>query len=164
MTAEQGFYPVAQIAAALNLKPRRIQQLAAAGIIPRAERGRYNLAESIAGYVRYLQDQIERSAPSDLDQHRMGLLAERHRGLDYANDVKEASLIPLAEARIVLEMVIDAFAAANKALLRRKLLGELAGMKEPALIRDRLKDEIHAIRTAAAQRMEAFAKANARQH
>lgn len=39
-----------------DLSERRIQQLAGEGVIVKEARGRYNLTESIRGYVRYLRD------------------------------------------------------------------------------------------------------------
>lgn len=53
-------YPVKTIAALLRLTERRVQQLSKEGIIPKAERGRYQLAPAVQGYIKYLQD---RAAP-----------------------------------------------------------------------------------------------------
>lgn len=156
MTESQGFYPVAEIAAVLNLQRRRVQQLAAAGIIPRAERGRYNLAESIAGYVRYLQDQIERSAPSSLDQHRLSLIEERYRKLKFENDQREAALIRREDAEIVMAMIVDTFFDSAKALYARKLLDEFVGMTEPAVVRHRLKEAVRTMRHDASDRLVAL--------
>lgn len=44
-----------QIAYLFRISERRVQQLAAEGIIQREARGRYNLVESVRGYVEYLQ-------------------------------------------------------------------------------------------------------------
>lgn len=49
-------YPVKTIAKLLMLTERRVQQLSKDGVIPRAERGRYELAPSVQGYIRFLQD------------------------------------------------------------------------------------------------------------
>ncbi len=45
-----------QLAYLFNVTERRIQQLAAEGIIKKEARGRYNLTESIRGYVTFLQE------------------------------------------------------------------------------------------------------------
>lgn len=55
-------YPVATIADLLMVSERRVQQLAKEGVIPKAERGRYELVPTVQGYIRYLQ---ERSVHSD---------------------------------------------------------------------------------------------------
>lgn len=47
---------VSQLAYLFRVTERRIQQLAAEGIIQKKARGRYNLVESVRGYVQFLQD------------------------------------------------------------------------------------------------------------
>lgn len=49
-------HPVGTIAKLLMLSERRVQQLTADGVIPRAERGRYEIAPAVQGYIKYLQD------------------------------------------------------------------------------------------------------------
>lgn len=49
-------YAVGVIAKLLNVTERRIQQLAKEGIIPKAQRGKYDLIPCVQGYVKYLQD------------------------------------------------------------------------------------------------------------
>lgn len=49
-------HPVGTIAKLLMMTPRRVQQLTADGVIPRTERGRYELAPAVQGYIKYLQD------------------------------------------------------------------------------------------------------------
>jgi phage terminase Nu1 subunit (DNA packaging protein) len=52
---EPASYPVETIAKLFDLTPRRVQQLSAAGVIPRAGHGKYELAPAVRGYVRYLR-------------------------------------------------------------------------------------------------------------
>lgn len=49
-------YPVATIARLLMLSERRVQQLTKEGVIPKGERGRYELAPAVQGYIRFLQE------------------------------------------------------------------------------------------------------------
>ena len=49
--------PIGVIARLLDLSERRVQQLSREGVIPKAERGQYDLIGSVRGYVRYLRDQ-----------------------------------------------------------------------------------------------------------
>jgi len=49
-------YPVSTIAKLLLLTERRVQQLTEQNIIPKAERGRYELAPAVQGYVKFLRD------------------------------------------------------------------------------------------------------------
>ena len=51
-------YPVATIAKLLLLTERRVQQLTREGVLPRADRGRYELAPVVQAYVRYLRDRM----------------------------------------------------------------------------------------------------------
>lgn len=49
-------YPVAVISKLLDLSIRRVYQLSNDGVIPRAEKGRYELVPAVRGYIRYLRD------------------------------------------------------------------------------------------------------------
>lgn len=60
-------YPVATIAKLLLLSDRRVQQLTKEGVIPKAERGRYELAPAVQGYIRFLQERSLRSDSSPID-------------------------------------------------------------------------------------------------
>lgn len=62
-------YPVATIAKLLMLSDRRVQQLTKEGVIPKAERGRYELAPAVQGYIRFLQERSLRSDQSPIDYH-----------------------------------------------------------------------------------------------
>ena len=53
--------PIGVIARLLDLSERRVQQLSREGVIPKAERGQYDLVGSVRGYVRYLRDQAVRA-------------------------------------------------------------------------------------------------------
>jgi hypothetical protein len=50
----QLLYKVAVIARFLNLTERRVQQLARDGIIPKPEKGKYDLVGCVQGYIGYL--------------------------------------------------------------------------------------------------------------
>lgn len=84
-------YPVAAIAKLLMLSDRRVQQLTKEGVIPKAERGRYELAPSVQGYIRFLQERSLRSDTSPIDYH-----AEKARLTKAQADTAE---IELAKAR-----------------------------------------------------------------
>ena len=62
-------YPVGTIAKLLMLSDRRVQQLTKEGVVPKAERGRYELAPAVQGYIRYLQERSLRSDQSPIDYH-----------------------------------------------------------------------------------------------
>lgn len=56
MSAAVATYPVSTIAKLLLLTERRVQQLTEQNIIPKAERGRYELAPAVQGYIKFLRD------------------------------------------------------------------------------------------------------------
>ncbi len=54
--AAKATYPANVIAKLLDLTIRRVYQLTNEGVIPRAEKGRYELVPAVQGYIRYLRD------------------------------------------------------------------------------------------------------------
>lgn len=53
--------PLTVIARLLDLSERRVQQLSREGVIPKAERGHYDLVGAVRGYVAFLRDQALRA-------------------------------------------------------------------------------------------------------
>lgn len=49
-------YPVGTIAKLLMIGERQVQHLTSIGVIPKADRGRYELAGAVQGYIKYLKD------------------------------------------------------------------------------------------------------------
>lgn len=84
-------YSVATIAKLLMISERRVQQLSQEGVIPKAERGRYELAPAVQGYIRFLQERSLRSDAQPIDYH-----AEKARLTRAQADTAE---IELARAR-----------------------------------------------------------------
>ncbi len=62
-------YPVGAISSLLMLSDRRVQQLTKEGVIPKAERGRYELRPAVQGYIRYLQERTHGHSSSPADYH-----------------------------------------------------------------------------------------------
>lgn len=75
---------VETVARALNLSPRRVQQLAAEGL-PRIGKGEYDLGACMAWYIKYLQRIIEQRARDD-GTSVSTLTSERIRGAREAAD------------------------------------------------------------------------------
>jgi len=66
-------YPVTTIAKLLMISERRVQQLTKEGVIPKAERGRYELAPAVQGYIRFLSErnlQIQDSHDIDVNAEK----------------------------------------------------------------------------------------------
>ena len=86
-------YPVKAIASILNLTERRVQQLAHEGIIPKAERGKYDLVGCVRAYIKYLQDRAigMEETSGDISHHRARLVKENadRAELDNARERRE---------------------------------------------------------------------------
>ena len=108
--------PITVIARLLDLTERRVQQLARDGVIPRSERGRYDLIGAVRGYVRYLRDQIlkDGAATADYGVERARLMRARADLAEMEAAQKRGELIP---AREVVTAWIEVVA-----LLRARLL------------------------------------------
>lgn len=93
-------YPAGTIAKLLMLTERRVQQLAKDGIIPKAERGRYELAPSVQGYIRFLQDRnVTAGVGSPIDyaaEKAKKLKAERQR-VELELSRAQGEVVPLAQ-------------------------------------------------------------------
>lgn len=95
MSAEGPVCSAGGLARHLDVTSRRIQELAAAGIVRRLARGRYDLDASRMGYVRWLREQAEGRVPNralyDARRRREEARA-RHEELEVARI--EGELLP----------------------------------------------------------------------
>ena len=108
--------PIGVIAKLLDLSERRVQQLSREGVIPKAERGQYDLIGSVRGYVRYLRDQAlkaQAGAPY--------YAAERARFIRARADLAEMEAKEKRRSLIAADQVEAAWIAVL-ALLRTRLL------------------------------------------
>ena len=108
--------PIAVIAKLLDLSERRIQQLSREGVIPKAERGRYDLVGAVRGYVVYLRDLAVRAqagAP-DFGVERARLIKAKADIAEMEADGRRGELLP-ADA-------VEAAWTAVLARLRARLL------------------------------------------
>ena len=108
--------PIGVIAKLLDLSERRVQQLSREGVIPRAERGQYDLIGSVRGYVRYLRDQAAKAqagAP-DYASERARFIRARADLAEMEADEKRGGVIAAGE--------VEAAWIAVLALLRTRIL------------------------------------------
>ena len=108
--------PIGVIAKLLDLSERRVQQLSREGVIPKAERGQYDLIGSVRGYVRYLRDQAVKSQAGAPDY-----MAERARFIRARADLAEMDAQEKRRSLIAADQVEAAWIAVL-ALLRTRLL------------------------------------------
>jgi len=107
--ADNPTYPVSTIAKLLMISERRVQQLTKEGVIPKSERGRYELAPAVQGYIKFLQDRnIQVDDHRTIDYH-----AERNRKIKAEADLTtmqaqkmRGELVPLKQVERALAMVL----------------------------------------------------------
>ena len=108
--------PIGVIAKLLDLSERRVQQLSREGVIPKAERGQYDLIGSVRGYVRYLRDQALKAQAGAPDY-----AAERARFIRARADLSEMEAEQKRRSLIAADQIEAAWIAVL-ALLRTRLL------------------------------------------
>jgi phage terminase Nu1 subunit (DNA packaging protein) len=108
--------PIAVIARLLDLSERRVQQLSREGVIPKAERGQYDLVAAVRGYVAYLRDLAVRaqSGAPDFGAERARLIKAKADLAEMEAEGRRGELLP-AEA-------VEAAWTAVLARLRARLL------------------------------------------
>jgi hypothetical protein len=99
-----------RLAKALNLGPRRVNQLVQEGM-PKELRGKYDLGACMLWYIRYLQRVIEKKTANVGGVEMLGLNDQRVRGLKADAELKEMQLAALrgetANLKDVRAMVAD---------------------------------------------------------
>lgn len=141
-------YPVDTIAKLLLLTPRRVQQLSAEGIIPRAERGRYELAPAVQGYIRFLQ---ERHLGADGDDGGDATLAaEKLKKLAAEREMKEMERDErrgrLHDEQAIIKTYAGRIVAVRAKMLSipKKLAPQLIEMSDPVEVETLIKAEVYA--------------------
>lgn len=144
-------YPVKTIAKLLMLTERRVQQLTAEGVIPKAERGRYELAPAVQGYIRYLQERSLRSDVSPVDYHvekaRLTKLQADKAALELA--IAKAEVAPVADFRKA-EARGNAIIRNNMRNLPQRVVVQLLGETNETRFKQVLLAEIDAALVASA--------------
>ncbi len=109
-------YPIATIAKLLDLSPRRIRQLVDEGVIPRHERGRYELVPAVRGYINFLRERaVNADVGSDeLGRHRARKTKEEADQLEMKSGEMRRELIRSDEFHT---MMISAFARVRAKIL-----------------------------------------------
>lgn len=142
-------YPVATIAKLLLLSDRRVQQLTSEGVLPRAERGRYELAAVVQAYVRFLRDRAlpgsSEAAADDFHKARARRTAAEASLAEMRAAEAQGELIPADDVRAVLVSVVARVRAKLLALptkLAARMLGVQSSSDAEALIRAGVHDAL----------------------
>ncbi len=149
--AKNPTYPVGTIAKLLMISERRVQQLTADGVIPKAERGRYELAPAVQGYIKFLQERSLASDKTPVDYH-----VEKARMTKFQADLAE---IELATARAEVAPVAEferaqarAFAEIRTNIMSvpQRIVVQLLGCKDETEFKTKLRSELALALEAAA--------------
>lgn len=109
-------YPVGTIAKLLMLTDRRVQQLTAEGVIPKPERGRYELIPAVQGYIKYLR---ARTLGADALDEAPDMVSDKARLLKAKADL---GVLEVDRARGELLPVEDVVAGWQSAIGRARSL------------------------------------------
>lgn len=137
-------YPVSTIANLFNLTERRVQQLASQNVIPKAERGKYDLVACVRGYISYLQDRAfgKDVQPVDAHQERARLIKAQADKTELEVQTLHRSLVSVEEAEMQWASLIVAFRSRMLAIPTRAAQALLA-LKEFHEIELFLREQIH---------------------
>ena len=110
MNQKMPLYPASTIAKLFNLSERRIRQLAKEGIIPKTERGKYELVGAVQGYVAYLQDRAlgQEVKTTDIQAQRLRLIKAQADDKELELQAKRGELLPANEVKAVWSRLVIA--------------------------------------------------------
>ena len=111
----------------------------------------FNLPDCVRSYLKFHQD----GQGTDLATERLKLVVAQRKQIEQRTRAEERELVPVGEAQAAFSAVI-AMVAAQLDGLPGRMAGELAGIEDPAAIRETLFIETRRIRDAAAHRLESF--------
>lgn len=146
------------LASLLNLTPRRVQQLATADIIPKPERGKYDVKGSIQGYVKFLQEKAFSKAVRETDLRAESIRLKKAQAdkAELEAAVASGDYLPLEEVADFINEIAVIYATQLNALGGR-LANELSGIANPAEIRRRLLEESIRIRQITSDKLTGYA-------
>jgi phage terminase Nu1 subunit (DNA packaging protein) len=137
-------YPVSTIAKLFEITERRVQQLAKDGVIPKAEKGKYELIGSVKGYIKYLQERAYGKEVTHADAH-----LDKARLTKIQADIAEIDLQKLRGKLVAIEDVehewsnlVTAFRSRILAI-PNKAAHSVIGVKEHHKIENKIRDMIN---------------------
>ncbi|WP_320179650.1 terminase small subunit, Nu1 [Roseovarius pacificus] len=148
-------YPAKTIAKLLMLTERRVQQLSKEGVIPKAERGRYELATAVQGYIRYLQDRMAGNASQvdSVDYHK-----EKARKIKAEADIAEieaskrrGEAIDAQEVKRAWQLILGEVRANMIGATPARIAQLILGIDDETEIKRIVRDEIELAMKAASE-------------
>jgi phage terminase Nu1 subunit (DNA packaging protein) len=151
--SDQLLVPAKVLAACFDVSERRVQQLAAQGVIPRVEHGRYPLVESIRGWATWWRDQISGKAEKiSKDESRAKLMQAKAESATVQAELLRASVYRRDEVEAVFGAAL-ATVANHLAGLGGRVCSDVAPLTEPRLIAALIDRETREIRERCAREL-----------
>jgi phage terminase Nu1 subunit (DNA packaging protein) len=137
-------YSVEIIAKLLVLTPRRVQQLTKEGVLPKAERGRYELAPVVQAYVKYLRDRnIGAEDPAaDIGAFRARLVKAKARAAEIEVDELDGTRLPQSDVEQAWQAILVPLRA-SLISLPTKLAAQMVGIESPREAREILQRSVN---------------------
>jgi len=129
-----------------------------AGTKPGSRAQVFVLADAVAAFVQYKVDDKRATRHAPVLDMEASLLEERHRKLKIANDLAEGLTMLTADVATATDALAHAFRLHLEGQPGR-MANELAGISEPALVKERLQDENRRILADIARHLAAMAEA-----
>ena len=126
----------------LDLSPRRVQQLSKEGVIPKAERGRYQLVPAVRGYINYLRERTLNPNVISFEEVRAKKLSAEAELTVIELREKKGELVQLQE---VVESWVEIIGACKTRMLSipAKLAPIVAVENTPAICKDLIDEQIN---------------------
>jgi phage terminase Nu1 subunit (DNA packaging protein) len=138
---QEATHPVETIARLLDLSTRRVQQLSKEGVIPRAERGRYEISASVRGYIAYLKERSINPGVVSFDEVRARKTAAEAEMAEIDLKEKKGLLIPTEEVARSWAEIIGA--CRSKLLsMPAKIAPVVAVEEKPAICKQIVEEQV----------------------
>jgi phage terminase Nu1 subunit (DNA packaging protein) len=137
------------LATVLGITPRRLQQLAQAGVIPRIARGKYDLPQAVQAHAAWL---VSGRSSNDISAERRKLLNASARIRLVEAKRAEASVVPIADVDIVVSEMA-AIVVRQLENIPGRLANECA-MQPAGILRERAKAEIRLARQLMSDKLQ----------
>lgn len=125
----------------LDVTPRRVQQLASDGIIPKPEQGEYDLAKCVISYIRYIRRLAQGSGDLSLTDERTRLAKEQADRAERENLLARGDLVPVGIVAGIFEKVFSALRA-KIVSIPGKIAPQIVGLNNVAEVKGLL-ESVH---------------------
>lgn len=126
----------------LDLSPRRVQQLVKEGVIPKMERGRYELVPVVRAYIHYLRERNIQAGVVSLEEVRTRKLKAEAELVEIDLAQQRGETIKVDAAAIVWGEVLSA-AKSRLLSIPAKLAPMVAVEDDPAICKALIEEQVH---------------------